>query len=137
MNRPAKSVIVQVCRIFAVCVLGSPIACTYDAPQRSDRANLTGKVVYEGKELQGGSILVVSTQDSSIGSNGVVVPDGSFMIQNAPLGPIKIAVSTEGLDKFDPDHYVAIPSKYADPETSGITADIKAGETNTIDIMLE
>jgi hypothetical protein len=126
-----------ICRGLAICATIQSSACTYQTPQRSDRSNLTGKVTYQDAALRGGSVSAVSTQDTILGASGIIHSDGSFTVQNAPLGPIKISISTEGLDKFDPDHFVAIPSRYADPETSGITADIKAGETNTIEIKLE
>ena len=137
MNQSSISILPWFFRCVVLCVLILPIACTYEAPQRSDRADLTGKVIYQSTVLQGGSVSVVSTQDTSMGASGVINTDGAFTVQNAPLGPVRISVSTGALDKYDPDHFVAIPSKYADPEASGITADIKAGETNTIEIKLE
>jgi hypothetical protein len=137
MNQSLISILPWFCRCVALCVLILPIGCTYEAPQRSDRANLTGKATYQGTAMQGGSVRAVSTQDDSLGASGVINTDGSFTLQNVPLGPIKISVSTRGMKEFDPDHFIEIPSKYADPETSGITADIKAGETNTIEIKLE
>jgi hypothetical protein len=112
-------------------------ACTHQESNRADRATLTGRVSYQGKPLPGGSVAGVSTQDPLIGCSGIIGNDGTFGIQNAPFGPMKIAVNTEALKMVDSARYVQIPAKYADPETSGITADIKANETNTIDIKLD
>jgi hypothetical protein len=111
--------------------------CTHQSPNRADRATLTGSVSYQGKPLPGGSVAGVSTQDPLIGCSGIIGSDGTFGIQNAPFGPMKIAVNTEALKMVDSTRYVPIPAKYTDPETSGITADIKANEANTIEIKLE
>lgn len=103
-----------------------------------------GKVSYRGTPLRGGT--VVFTPDPSRGGSGPLARaeiqgDGSYALQTddrpgTAAGWYRVTVvaveasgtaSRRGL----------LPGKYSDPELSGLSYQVKAGQENTIDLHLE
>ena len=109
---------------------------------------LTGRVTFQDKQLQQGTVLVASSRGSV--HSGVIQSDGTYTIPGIPVGAAKIAVNCpdprevkviprkkeEKVPAADISKWVAIPEKYADPEKSGLLIDIKPG-TNTLQIDLK
>jgi hypothetical protein len=119
---------------------------------RSSQATVTGKVTYKGQPLKGGSISLISDAGGVVKST--IEEDGSYKITKAPLGSAKVTVDTKGLRPVnqkavkgpyanakappevlpksakggDASHYVAIPPRYADPEKSGLSVEVKKGK---------
>jgi hypothetical protein len=110
-------------------------------------ADVMGKVTYNGAPVPAGTVQLVPLQG---GSPQVLVigPDGAFHVGVVPLGEYKVAIETESVkDMFnrmfpaqagpmDPAQlpaemraqvpvYVPIPPQYADPNTSGLSWDLK------------
>jgi hypothetical protein len=111
-------------------------------------ATVTGKVSYKGATLGAGEIHFVAGNGES--RSGLVNPDGSYEIKFAPMGEVKVAVisyiddrprtgpgvlekSVPAAKALNPKS--ALPEKYSNAETSGLTYVIRAG-TQNIDIAL-
>jgi len=114
-------------------------------------APVRGTVFYRGAPLQRGTI--VFTPDALRGSDGSLAradiqPDGTYRLQTgeshgAALGWHRVTiVAQEDVPAPAADHSFVIPrsllpDKYRDPELSGLTCEIKAGQENVIDFHLE
>jgi hypothetical protein len=114
---------------------------------------VSGKVTYQGKPLAMGTVFIV-------GSDGLLLTspigdDGTYRIENVPPGPAKVGVASpkpptgeQAARAFkgrapanlppppDQAKWIEIPETYLEPNTSGLTADIKPG-ANTHDIELK
>lgn len=55
----------------------------------------------------------------------IINADGTFKIENAPLGAMRVSVETEGMKIGNPKRYVKIPAKYADSFTSDLEIDVR------------
>lgn len=117
-------------------------------------ATLEGTVSYRGEKVPLAQINVFSDKGQGI---GVIEEDGRYVVKSAPLGEVKIGVNTEsmrsqaisqqmaasykgpgakGSNRAPPPKFISLPTKYQDPETSGITTTVRKGK-NTFDIALE
>jgi hypothetical protein len=96
-------------------------------------------VTFQGKPLPSGVIIFVGDK----AYNGALDANGSYAIAAIKPGSYKIVVTTEAdklpkpaKDAKEPEDtkpaktFVPIPKKYADAETSGLTAEVKNGENN-------
>lgn len=123
--------------------------------------SVTGKVTYKGQPLPNGSVMFIG--DNAKGDSSPIEADGTYNIKNAPLGMVKITVTTgapgqvsgkgqmvnEGpmpdrtkmpgmpgmTEKSLTANFVEIPAKYKDATNSGLTYEVKAG-SQTHDIPL-
>lgn len=128
-----------------VCLALLPLGCS------AGTATLTGTVSYQGKLLNQGTVSVYA--DSGESSSAEIQPDGSYKIENCPRGKLKICVAsvdpvqvaatiaaTKATGRFaqgapepapppgDPAKWFSIPAQYADPDGSGLSVDVSAGE---------
>jgi hypothetical protein len=109
-------------------------------------ASLEGTITYGNETLQMAQVDVLSDKAQAIGQ----IEEGRYKVENVPLGEVKIGVNTEavrsnmigqqmarakGVNTGPVQKFVAVPTKYAEPDTSGITTIIKRGK-NTFDIVL-
>jgi len=120
-------------------------------------ATVSGKVLYNNKPLKGGRVTFVGSDGKPAAAE--INEDGTYTMDKAPLGEVKIAVETEWLRRaanrprnippgmkpggFTPPdpaalakRYVWIPEQYADPQKSGKTYTVKPGKQEH-DIILE
>jgi hypothetical protein len=112
--------------------------------------HVTGKVLYQDKPLPSGTVLFVGPDGSRRGFSPIA-PDGTYRIENVPVGLVKIAVVSEprvppglmkvsgpGSSPSDPtkNDYVPIPARYMDAEQSGLTCSVEAGR-QTRDLILK
>lgn len=114
----------------------------------SIRGSLEGQVTYQGKPVCCGSVVAV-------GSDGVtksvqIQEDGSYAIPDLPGGPVRIAVYSPNPQEVraQPSKFgtppppagnpkwFAIPDKYGDLKSSGITCNIRE-KTNSFNIELD
>jgi hypothetical protein len=109
-------------------------------------ATLSGTVTY-GKDKVGAALVIA--QNGSGSATAFVDDEGRFGLTNVPLGEISIAVNTaagkgqamgklmaqsQGKAKGAP-RIVDVPSKYADPNKSGIKTTIVKGD-NHFDVVI-
>jgi hypothetical protein len=112
---------------------------------------VTGKVTYKGETLGSGVVLFQGDKETK---NASIEPDGTYRITKVPAGKYLVTVETTpppggGASKGareqqtmgvegapTPGKYVAIPDKYKDKTTSGLSCDVTGGKQN-FDIPLQ
>lgn len=137
-----------------------PIACVAAAAIvslgcSSGTGTLYGTVSYQGRLLAGGSVSVVNDKGES--ASAEIQPDGTYRIENCPRGTVKIAVCSpnpKALDAWavsntsqergatttgppaapsiDPGKWFEIPLRFADPDASGLTAEVSGTTEHNI-----
>jgi hypothetical protein len=110
-------------------------------------ATLEGTVTY-GKDKVGAALVIA--QNGSGAATAFVDDDGRYKLTNVPLGEVSIGVNTEagkgqamgkamaaaqGKAK-GPPRIIDVPSRFANPATSGIKTTINEG-ANTFDIVIQ
>lgn len=110
---------------------------------------MVGKISYKGVPLTSGIVQVYGSDGR--GGSGPIAADGTYIVADAPLGDIAIAVkvlssSMPGMRKAqrppgtpampgESDTSVSIPSIYGDKLKSGLKFNIKSGsQTNNIEL---
>jgi len=131
-------------------------------PRSVEHAEVTGKVMFQGKPLPGGVVNFV-TVNGGFAATGTIDDKGNYQIK-APVGEVRIGVSNlmlrggsptkDGGPKKEPKtareektadqqkgprgvkgYYVAIPPSYTDPITSGLKYTVKPGpQTHDIEL---
>lgn len=108
--------------------------------------SLSGLVTYKGKPLVSGRVTAVAGEEGP--RVGLIQPDGRYRIEGLPVGTVKLAVENPdplaepsgdgdgGKVKRRPPGWVALPAKYGDIKTSGLTVDVRAGSA-TKDLALD
>ncbi len=96
------------------------------APKAAGGAQVTGKITLGGKPLPGGEIAMVGAD--GLTHRGTIQADGTYQVKNLAPGTFKVAV------RGDKD--VPVPKQYADPGTSGLTYEVRAGN-QAFDIVLQ
>ncbi len=114
---------------------------------------VTGKVTYQNKPLEFGSVQLETSRGAFVGQ---ISSDGSYTVEGVPTGTAKVSItcqdpkyaaymkqlSASARDKSipkpkgSPEDFNKIPSKYGDFSTSGLTIDVKGG-SQSHDINLE
>lgn len=61
--------------------------------KRSEYAEVTGKVIYDGHPVTAGAVYFVAEGDPEASGGGPLGPDGSFKC-SAPVGKVKMAIQT-------------------------------------------
>ena len=131
---------------LALAFVAAVVGCS-PKPPRTDVAVLTGTVRYQGRLLGGGTIRAVVTGGATAGIYQTVIrADGTYRLE-CPPGTLRLAVETASMKLAGaktvvnprtnrPEivigsggtSYVEVPAKYADPATSGLTAELGLGE---------
>jgi hypothetical protein len=104
-------------------------------------ASVAGKITYKGQPFESGSVAVRSEADGTM-TRSPIAADGSYRIENAPVGKVKILVTASPKRRAGPRagdedgkagvppaarEIGGIPLKYADPTTSPYAMDLKPG----------
>ena len=142
---------------FAIALLALSAGCS-SGGLPSDAAAVTGKVTHDGQAVANAVVTFLS--DSGYAAVGKTNDEGVYQISSAEIpggtkpGSYKIMVSkveqtggkvlTEEDPGYDPKNPQAggpktkhlLPEKYSKIGSSGLTADVKAGE-NTVDLSLD
>lgn len=126
----------------------------------TNTTDVSGKVTFQGKPVVYGTVVLIGSD--GIPKSGAIQPDGSYRVSGVAVGAAKVAVTSprppsgaqvpkkQGRDAEDDDkilppppppappevikNWVTLPEKYGNPETSNLTATIKAGEPLEIDL---
>jgi hypothetical protein len=102
------------------------------------RGDVSGTVRFNGKPLSTGRITFVGP-DQRDGVYSLILTDGSYKVTGCPAGPVKIAVQAvvprSGPGQAAPKPgtvrrpgALKIPTRYADPSTSGLDYTVNRGE---------
>jgi hypothetical protein len=67
----------------------------------SKTATLSGKVLFHGRPLPGGLVTVFPMEGQANPASAIIGEDGSYTIDNAPVGTVKITVSNLTLKQGD------------------------------------
>ncbi|MCC6494027.1 MAG: hypothetical protein IT424_13515 [Pirellulales bacterium] len=122
--------------VALVAALACVVAGCGRSPQADPkRAAVSGVVTFRGKPLPAGTISFESA-NSPMASSALIDAGGKYSTDRVPIGACKVSVSTSSVRYGNPGAYVAIPEKYGDVATSGLTTDIKAGENENVNFQL-
>lgn len=101
-------------------------------------AIMEGVVKYKGTPLTGGIITLIGAGDKTKMATCGINSDGTFKINNAPLGDVKIGVEGPGPPSDaskGKQAAVVLPKAYANPERSGLTYTVKEGlQTHDVEL---
>ena len=126
--------------LIVVLVLVGVVGCN-DKPGTAPTLKVTGTVTYNGEPVEGASVAFIP--ENGRPASGTTDASGKFTLSTfesgdgAVLGKHTVAISesseapsAEGEEDYSlPDESAErFPAKYADPGTSGFTADVKEGE---------
>jgi hypothetical protein len=126
------------CAFYAVLMvsLSFLVGCAQRTKIReAGRDLVSGTVTLDGKPLSAGTITFISVKDS-IYTTTAAIRDGHFQVSNAPSGECRVTVETESTRAI-PQGYVAIPLKYNNAATSGLTATILTGQPEGTKLTIE
>lgn len=135
------------------------IGCGSDAgPVAKDEPSVpaSGIVTFKGKPLPEYQVVLMPS-DGRRPATGTTDAEGKFVLgtnrpgDGAPAGSAKVGIVWAGPEQVGeavdqsaiddptkmPKPKIAIPAKYSDPETSGLTADIPAGGTSELKFELQ
>jgi hypothetical protein len=122
------------CLLTTLCFLAALCGCGGSA---KDLVEVSGNVLLDGKPLTIGSVLTMPERGP--GASGTINEQGEFTLttrgmgSGASIGKHHVGVvALEGETEFNPEapRKSLIPQKYASPETSGLTIEVKPGEPN-------
>jgi hypothetical protein len=147
----AVALLVGMLTVFSLsCSVNGP-----EVPMAQTGASLEGKVYY-GDSVVTNSMIIVVFQGSNPGSSISSSDDeGNYKVENAPLGKVIIGVNSEAakgkafgaamatvnplekgkVKKLTLPKVSDVPKKYHEPDTSGISTEIKSGK-NEFDIRI-
>ena len=97
--------------LFGACVVfmsGGPVSAADE-----EMATVGGKVTYNGQPLTDAAIIFHLTDDQFVGAK---IKDGKFRVDRVPAGVAKVTIDSKK---------VRLPAKFASPETSGMSVEIK------------
>ncbi len=142
------AVVVALCAVgFSSCGSNAPVALP------STGASMEGTVQYNGKTLHFGIVVV---EGGGVSAQGQISEEGTYKVENAPVGPVKIGVVTnegmamasrmqagsnqgpgaKGAGKLGKaPEFVDVPKKYHEAATSGLTYTVEKG-VNKHDIVI-
>ncbi len=102
---------------------------------------VSGTVSYQGKLLPSGTVTFFNQDNQIVGASSINA--GKYTIRKVPAGPVKITVITLPASEKGtvekskvapppkgmpvPPESIAIPSKYGNPEQSGLTYEVRSG----------
>ena len=105
-----------------------------------------GTVTLDGKPLSSGNVISTPTAEGR-GATGAIQSDGTFVLKTigqedgvAPGAHRLVVLALEESDEAntnpEADRRPLIPARYSDPNRSGLTLDVVAGESHEIELKL-
>lgn len=134
-------------RFACVCLLAGLFGAVGCGKTEAPRAQVSGDVKYQGKPLPVGTVAFVSGTGEVVETGPI--KDGRYTVARAPVGEVKVSVTTppppsamqmrqkvEGKKMEGSVAVVAVPSRYNDPGSSGLTYTVTGEKTQTFNINL-
>ncbi len=105
-------------RVMSFILLGAFAVFLSAAPAAADEelATVGGKVTYNGQPLTD-SVITFHFKDGQF--MGARIKDGMFRVDRLPSGAAKVTIDSK---------LIRLPAKFASPDTSGLTIEIKKGK---------
>lgn len=148
----SKPVLRLACCCLPLGLLTLTTGCGEKNASSAEHAEVTGKVLFQGKPLPGGKVSFVAI-NGGFASSGLIDENGNYQIK-APVGDVEIGVTNQMLQsKSGPkgpkvlkkaeatEHqrvkgrWVKIPSQYEDAHNSGLKYTVKPGaQTHDIEL---
>ncbi|RIK70219.1 MAG: hypothetical protein DCC67_20860 [Planctomycetota bacterium] len=122
--------------LIILAALVATTGCGPSQPEDASRATVSGIVTLKGQPLPAGTI-TFETSDPPKATSVSITEGGRYSTDRVPIGACKVSVSTSSIQFGNPSAYVAIPEKYGDTATSGLTVDVKAGENENVNFELK
>ncbi len=123
--------------------------------------DVAGRVTFNGNPVPYGTVVIIGSDGTPRAA--AIQPDGTYLAPQVAVGPAKVAVSSppppgadagrprRGRDRRDADddkpppavatvspdvvkRWAAIPERYGEPSTSGLTAEVAPGQPYDIDL---
>jgi len=131
--------------VFPLCLILAAMLPTAGCGSGPEMAPVSGHITVAGRPVNRGTVFFVpDAKKGAIGkaASGNSGPDGTYSLRTgldmkgALVGNYRVAVTGRGMD--DPETMPPnrqIPSRYGNPDQSGLTAEVKS-EPNTLDFDL-
>lgn len=125
-----RHILMLLCLLTATCGCGN---------KPSNIVEVTGKVLVDGKPLTTGRVNTMP--EHGRGAQGAIDSAGEFILSSGDLGPGALigthrvaVVAVEETSTFTPGvpSKSLVPQRYASPETSGLTIEVKPDEVNEV-----
>jgi hypothetical protein len=126
-----RAIIASVVGLFACIVVGCGAG--------PDRATVSGVVKYKDKGVPYGFIKFVRTSDPTVFDQGPIRNDGTYVLTNAPIGPVKVvlqinmaydeqALAAKG--EAPPENFLPadVAKTYSEFDTTPLQRNVEAGE---------
>jgi hypothetical protein len=84
-------------------------------------AGITGRVLYQGKPIDAGTITFVSLNLKEPRVLGGAIKDGAYSVKGVPAGTYAVIISAEKAGKY------LLPAKYATTDSSALRVEVKGG----------
>ncbi len=117
---------------------------------------VSGRITYKGEPVPGGTVFFSPEEAGKRGAQGPIDSDGNYTLgtfdtgDGAPAGRHRVSVVAQGPDKPIPAKMKGkmmeedmqgtgdplVPRKYFSAESSGLTAEVVGGQSNTFDFEL-
>ena len=128
-------------RRAAVAAVGLLALAGCQGSHEMETARVSGVVTLDDKPLTRGTVMFVPT--SGRAGIGIIGPSGEFRLSTyhtddgALVGHHKVSVSIPDDRELNTKPTIAgIPRRYMSAESSGLVAEVKAGEENVVDLKL-
>jgi hypothetical protein len=123
-----------------VCSLGILLSGCTSSKSGLTETVVTGKVTLDGVTLTMGEV-IFENEAGTLSGRGEIQSDGQYRIPSAPLGKVKVAVRTSNYAQYAKTQtkggkaltvggregtFLAVPKKYEDVKSSGISFDVFA-----------
>jgi len=130
---------------FAGVALLSVSLATGCGPKEGPKADVSGKITFQGKPVTAGSISFIKDDIVAAGA----IKNGEYKVIGAPIGLVKIGIVTPAAPpekqmkqkvegkSFSGDGggpVVSVPPKFSNPDASGLTYTVTEGAPQTHDI---
>jgi hypothetical protein len=133
----------------SVLVLGGLMAIAGCGGKEAAKSTVKGRVFYRGEPLKGGAIVFAPDADrgnSGSLANGIILDDGTFSLSSdrargvAP-GWYRVSIaarpSSGSAIATVANPYPGPPSRYRNPQLSGINSEVRAGIENVFEFQLD
>jgi hypothetical protein len=134
ISRSKLSTSTNVIALGMCALVAAAIGCSKEKTD-PNRATVSGTVTFSGQPLPAGSVSIESPQLGI--ATSAQIQDGQYATDRAPTGNVVVGISTSSVKYGNPPKYVAIPEKYADSGTSGLTVEIKPGANENVNFDLK